>query len=131
MKQQIAALAALLSTAALPAFAWCPDVGGDYVVVAKGTGGFTKHVEFLAIGTLTFNGGTVSGSWTQSIDGTISTVAASGSYVVDDTCQGTFTLVDETHNNYSSIFLYNGRDHIDAIVTSPGDVIHLVANRFH
>ncbi|MFY9905166.1 MAG: hypothetical protein WBX02_21830 [Terriglobales bacterium] len=128
-KISIAALMFVTLTAASSFGATCTNasIKGVYGVLGSGLNGSGQPA--ASVTQLTSDGnGNLTGTTTKSIDGTIVTFTATGTYSIAKNCTGTGTLTnqdDESEN--SNIYLNNGNKGAYLIQTDPNHTVTSVA----
>jgi hypothetical protein len=130
------ALTMVLTAAALSALTTAPVMGqtsectlatvkGSYGLVANGT--LLGVGPFSAAGILTTNGaGSFTYSFTQNVNGVISSGTVPGTYTLDSNCSGTATFANG--ETFAAVVV-NGAQEVDLISTTPSSVQSVVAKR--
>jgi hypothetical protein len=130
------ALTMVLTAAALSAVTTAPVMGqtsgctlaavkGSYGLVANGT--ILGVGPFAAAGILTTNGaGSFAYSFTQNVNGVVSSGTVPGTYTLDSNCSGTATFANG--ETFAAVVV-NGGQEIDLISTTPSSVQSVVAKR--
>jgi hypothetical protein len=74
--------------------------------------------------------GNLTASGMSSVNGSVSAVAASGTYTVNPDCTGTYTVSDAYGDTFDAFFVIDqGGNELQIVITDPGTVINCVARK--
>ena len=86
---------------------------------------------FVGVNLDTFDGkGNLTVSGMSSVNGSVSALAANGTYTVNPDCTGTYTVSDAFGDTFDAFFVIDqGGNELQIVITDPGTVINCVARK--
>ena len=86
---------------------------------------------FAGVNLDSFDGkGNLTVSGMSSVNGSISSLAANGTYTVNPDCTGTYTVSDASGDTFDAFFVIDqGGNELQIVITDPGTVIICVARK--